>query len=114
MRKSDIVRLVFIGILTIAAIICCVAALSIRFDLEETGETVEGAEAVGFAFAAAFGFLIVVLFAFGGMIAAAVSVLLCAFGLRSPVGWMKITFLVLMIVDIALILTTAIGTFAGL
>ena len=114
MRTSDIVKLVFIGILTIAAIICCVAALSIRFDLEKAGESVEGTEAIGFAFAAAFGFIIAILFAFGGMIAAAISILLCAFGLRAPVGWVKITFLVLMIVDIALILTTAIGTFAGL
>ena len=114
MRKSDIVKLVFVIILTVAAIICCVASISIRVSLDQTRETVEGEEAVGFIFGAFFGILIAILFAGGGIIADLVSVLLCAFGLRSPVGWMKITFLVLMIVDFVTIATTAIGTFAGL
>ena len=115
MRKSDIVKFVFVIILTLIAIYCCVAAVSIRVGLDQAKETVDsGGEAVGFIFGAAFGILVAILFAFGGMIAALISILLCAFGLRSPVGWMKITFLVFLILDVAAIATTAIGTFAGL
>lgn len=118
MRKSDIVKLVFVILLTLAAIYCCVVAISVRVGLEQSRDNVNGNNdvgyALGFAFAAAFGFLIAILIAFGGMIANAISILLCALGLRSPIGWMKITFLVTMILNFILIASTAIGTFAGL
>lgn len=115
MRKSDIVRLVFISILTIAAIICCVLSISVRVSLEKAGENVEGAaEGLGFAFAAAFGMIIAILYAIAGMVAGLISILIAAFGLRAPVLGVRITFIVLLVVDAALILTTAIGTFAGL
>lgn len=118
MRKSDIVKLVFVILLTLAAIYCCLAAISVRVGLEQTRDNVNGNKdvgyALGFAFAAAFGYLIAVLVAFAGIIANAISILLCAFGLRSLVGWMKITFLVSMILNFILIAVTAIGTFAGL
>ncbi len=118
MRKSDIVKLVFAVLLTLIAVYCCIVAISVRVGLEQTRDNVNGngdiGYALGFAFAAAFGYLIAVLIAFGGMLADLVSILLSGFGLRSPIGWMKVTFIVLMVIDFATILTTAIGTFVGL
>ena len=114
MRKSDIVKLVFAVLLTIVAIFCCVMSVSIRVGLEEAKDQVEGKEAVAFIFGAAFGFLIAIVFALAGLLADLIAVLLCAFGLRSPIGWMKVTFLVLLILHFVVGLVISIGTFAGL
>lgn len=114
MRKSDLVKLVISIILTVCAIVCCVVAVSMRFSLEETMKNAEGEQVIGLIFGAPFILIIAVLFAFAGMIADLVSILLCALGLRSPIGWMKITFLLLIILNFALALTTGFGTFWNL
>ena len=114
MRKADLVKLVFAVVLVVVAIIFCVAAISTRISLEQAKETVEGKQVIGYLFGAPFILIIAILFAFSGMIANAISILLSALGLRSPIGWMKIVFIALIAVDFATVATAAIGTFVGL
>ena len=117
MRKSDIVKLVFVILLTLIALYCCVMAVSVRVGLQQSKNNTSGNDvgyALGFAFAAAFGYLIAILVAFAGILADLISILLCAFGLRAPVGGVKVTFLVLMILNVVTIGVTAVGTFVGI
>ena len=114
MRKSDLIKLIFVIVLTIIAAFCCVTAITVRQGFEAAKAEVDSTgEAIGYVFGVAFGILVAVLFAIAGMIANLVSILLCAFGLKAPALWTKWTFGIFLVANIVFGVVSAIGTFAG-
>ena len=114
MRKRDIVKLVFAVIFLIAALIACVLSVSVRQSIAEESEQVDnGGEAVGFVFAAIFLALFAVLGAGITVICDVISLIICAFGVRSPHKPTKIVFWVLLAANIVIALVAVVVTLRG-
>ncbi len=141
MKKSDIIKLVFAAIFTVAALLSCIFAVtasqSVR-DLSnentaaeettnEAGESATESEnksggneiaeevgrGIGLAFVAVFGMLAAILFAGVTVINDLIASIICAVGLRSPDKPAKIVFGSLLAANIVLALVAVIATFAG-
>ena len=114
MRKRDIVKLIFAVIFLIAALIFCVISVSARQSIAEGSEQIDGGgEALGFAFAAIFLALFAVLGVGITVIFDLVSLIICAFGVRSPHKPTKIVFWSLLVANVIIALVAVVATFAG-
>ena len=114
MRKRDIVKLVFAVIFLIAALIACVLSISVRQSIAEGSEQIDnGGEALGFAFASIFLALFAVLGVGITVICNVISLIICAFGVRSPQKPAKIVFWVLLAANIVIALVAVTVTFRG-
>lgn len=114
MRKRDIVKLVFAVIFLIAALVFCVLSISVRQSIAEESQKIDnGGEALGFAFAAIFMALFAVIGVGVTVICDLISLIICAFGVRSPHKPTRIVFWVLLAANIVIALVAVIVTFRG-
>ena len=114
MKKKDIVKLVFVVILTLIAVYCCIMSGVLRDSTDHVGDNTENAgEAIGAAFAAIFLVLFNFLSMGIGVIASAISILISSFGVRSGQKPARIVFWCFLAVNVILIILSVLFMFAG-
>lgn len=114
MKKRDIVKLVFVIILTLVSAYFCIMSGVLRDGTDHVGDNVDNAgEAVGAGIAAVFLVLINVITMGASVIASAISVLICSFGVRSESKAAKIVFWCFLAVNVVLAIVSLLFVFVG-